>query len=592
MMKKIVWGLCLMGAASPSFAAFFQQTKAASKPVEESPVKVEVQGADGALADNLRAFMPSLRNLTCDSPPERVERFIEASGDKLKAGAEARGYYDAHFALTSAHKGNCWVLNLAVQPGEPVKVTKVEVQVTGDGQGLPRFQEIVAAPLYQSGDVFVHQPYEDLKTKLNRAASSLGFLDAKYTTHEIEVDPDTRQAAVKVQFDTGKRYRIGEVTVAQDVLDDKYLKRYVKVHPGDAYSADDLQAQRGILESSGYYNDVQVHSHYKQAKDGQIPVDIEAPRGKRYTYTGRLGYGSDTGFRAEPEMDIHWVNRKGHSVSVVGKVAQTEDSVTAAYKVPLWKPEHEYASLSAGWKKTNTNGIRSNGFNVGFDYNRRNSHDWQQTAFVNYLDEKTQTGTDPALRSQMTLLGARVKKTQTDDPLFPTHGWQASAEVQGARKGLLSDQSLVQAKLQTKYLQPTVGKDKLILQGTAGSTWSGGQLADIPKTLRFFAGGQTSVRGYDLESIGETDANGVVIGGKNLLVGSVEYEHPFADKWSAAAFVDTGKAFNQWNKVGNKVGEGVGLRWKSPLGPVRADLAVPKGDLRSPHFYLSLGPDL
>jgi translocation and assembly module TamA len=590
-MKKTIWGLCLMGVASPGFAAFFQSAEKPAEAKAESPVKVNVQGADQALADNLKAFMPSLRNLKCDSPSDRVARFIESSSDKLQEGAEALGYYNARFSVTPVTQGNCLALNVAVQPGEPVKVTQVDIQLSGDGKDLPRFREIMAVPPYQAGDVLVHQKYEDFKASLSRTANNLGFFDAEYLTREIQVDPDTRQAQIHLHFDTGKRYRVGKVAVTQDVLDDKHLKRYLRVNEGDDYNVENLLKQQRALEGSGYYSDVQMRGNYQQAEQGAVPVEIEAVRGKRYTYTGKVGVATDTGLRTEAGMDIHWVNAKGHSITTKALVAQNEQSIEGTYKVPLWHPENEYASLSAGWQRSDTNGIKSHGFKTGLDYNRRTKTDWQQTVFVNYLNETTQVTGESEIKSQLTLLGGRVKKTKSDDLLFPTKGWQLSAEVQGARKGILSDQSVLQGKVQGKHLQTFSNKGKLILQAAAGTTLTN-DLNDMPKSLRFFAGGQNSVRGYDFESLGETNAAGEVIGGKHLLTGSVEYEHPVADKWGAAAFVDAGNAFDNTAHMSMKVGAGVGVRWKSPLGPVRADIAVPKDNQSDIHFYFSLGPDL
>ncbi|MBU0653528.1 MAG: autotransporter assembly complex protein TamA [Gammaproteobacteria bacterium] len=590
-MRTVVWGLCLLSMATPGTAAFFQQTEDGAEDKGESPVKVNVQGASEMLAENLKAFMPSLRYLRCDSPADRVDSFIESAEEKMLEGAEAMGYYDARFNITPARQANCLALNVAVQPGEPVKVSQVDVQVTGAGKGLPAFREIVATPPYKPGDVLVHQQYEDFKTSLSRTANSLGFFDAEYLTREILVNPDTRQAQVSLHFDTGQRYQIGKVTVKQDVLDQKYLNRYVRVDEGGAYDVADVLKQQRILEGSGYYSDVQVSSDYQRAQDGKVPVEIEAVRRKRYSYTGKLGYGSDTGVRAETGMDIHWVNNKGHKFSTKGVAGSKEQSVEATYKVPLWEPEHEYASASAGWQKSDNNDIKSEGLKLGIDYNRRNDNDWQQTVFINFLDETTQVNGAPATNAQLTLLGVRVKKTKSDDPLFPAKGWLLAAEVQGSHDKVFSDQSLLQGRVQGKYLQTINSGGKLILQAAAGTT-AISDLADMPKSLRFFAGGQNSVRGYNFESLGETDANGDVIGGKHLLTGSVEYEHPLGGKWSSAAFVDAGNAFDNPSSIDLKVGTGVGVRWRSPLGPVRADIAVPTDNTRDPHFYFSLGPDL
>lgn len=593
-MKKIIWSLCLLSAASPAvgLAAFFQTTDdKASKP-SESPVKVNVQGASEELADNLKAFLPSLRNLKCDSPAERVQRFIDSSHEKLAEGAEAMGYYSAQFNITPTRQANCLALNIAVKAGDPVRVKRVQIDVEGSGKQLPEFQALLAQPPYRAGDILVHQAYEDFKANLTRTANNLGFFDAKYVTREIQVDPDTLEAVVQIAFDTGQRYQVGKVSVEQDVLDDKHLRRYIRVQQGDTYNGEQLLKQQRILEGSGYYSDVQVRGQYQQAEQGQaVPVEIVAQRRKRYSYTGQIGYGTDTGMRTEAGMEAHWVNQKGHKVTAKGRVGEKEQTVEATYKVPLWSPEHEYTSFSAGWQKSDNNDIKSEGFKLGVDYNRRSDDDWQQTIFINYLDETTQVTGEDETRSQMALLGGRVKKTKSNDLLFPSEGWQVLAEVKGARKGILSDQNILQGKVQGKYLHTFDNQGKVIAQGSVGSTLTD-EFDEVPKSLRFFAGGQSSVRGYDFESLGETNSSGEVIGGKHVITSSLEYEHPVADKISAAAFVDAGNAFDDTANLTMKVGAGVGARYKSPLGPIRLDVAVPKDKQSDVHFYFSLGPDL
>lgn len=600
--------LCLFGLPVSGYAAFFQQSEEEPAAEEELPVKVRsIQGASGELAKNLRAYMPSTRRLQCDSPRSRVDLLVESAEEKLHEGAEAVGYYDARFQVTPARQGDCWVLDVTVQPGQPVKVIAVNVRITREGEplearDLDEAQELKELLIlrgrkpYRQGDVLVHQPYEDYKSSLNRAANNLGFFDAEYQAREILVNKQRREATVNLHFELNERYRIGKVAVEQDVLAPKYLQRYLKVEEGKPYNVADLLRQQRVLDGSSYYRDVRVRGLYEQADDGQIPVNISAERRKRYTYTGQFGYGTDTGFRTEASMDIHWVNDKGHKLTTRGQLGQEEQSVEATYKVPLWTPESEYTSLSGGWQHTDNDDIESEAFKLGLEYHRVNRADWQQTLFISYLDETTQVEGEPETHSQLTLLGARVEKTERDDLLFPTKGWQLTAGLQGAHDALLSDQTLLRGELLGKHLttfeQDKGRRSKLILRGSAGALMTD-DFNEVPKSLRFFAGGQNSVRGYDFESLGETDSDGDVIGGKYLLTAGVEYEHPTSvDNLGAAVFVDTGNAFNDTDGLNLETGFGVGVRYKSPLGPIRADLASPVDDPGDIHFYFSLGPDL
>ena len=110
--------------------------------------------------------------------------------------------------------------------------------------------------------------------------------------------------------------------------------------------------------------------------------------------------------------------------------------------------------------------------------------------------------------------------------------------------------------------------------------------------MRFFAGGDESVRGYGYRELGPVDESGHVIGGKYLLTGSIEYQHPVKDKIAVALFMDAGNAFNDW-ETDLKYSAGIGVRWKTPVGRLKADIAVPndqsKDDFR---IHISFGVEI
>lgn len=402
---------------------------------------------------------------------------------------------------------------------------------------------------------------------------------------------DTFKADIDLEYKTGDRYQFGVVTIEQDVLDERYIKRYIRMEQGDTYNSDTLLKQRRLLEASGYYKDVQVSTQFSAAENAQVPVAITALRKERYTYTANLGYATDTNFRIETGMEAHWVNRRGHKLDAKLRLSQNDPAVGMVYKVPLWNPEHEFASFAVDWSRSDNNSVRGKKLQFEVNYNRQNDSGWKQTAFVSFLDESTKVVGNPELHSQLTLLGGRVSKTERDDALFPTEGWRVRAEVKGAYDGLLSDISLLQASLEGKYLYTFEHEGKAILRGEVGASWVD-EFDSLPKSLRFFTGGQNSVRGYNFEAIGDKDIDGNVVGGKHKLVLSAEYEYPITEKISLAAFVDTGSTFDDFNNYSFKTGYGLGARYKSPLGPVRVDLAVPEDDPGDLHFYFSLGPDL
>ncbi|CAA6801124.1 MAG: Unknown protein, partial [uncultured Thiotrichaceae bacterium] len=259
---------------------------------EEPQVKVNFSGAPEELADNLKAHLPSLRRIKCDSDRERVERFIAASGDKLNEGAEAMGYFSARFKSDVVRQGGCWVLNIVVEPGQTVRVRNINILLSGQGKGLEPFKEVISTPPYKQGDVLVSSSYEDFKSSLSSRASQLGFFDATFVKRQIAVNIEALTADVDLQFETGKRYQIGEVKIEQDVLNDSSFERYVRLEQGQVYDSNDLLAQRRLLDASGYYKDVQITNHFMDAKGEEVPVSIKAIRNKRYSYDGKVGYST------------------------------------------------------------------------------------------------------------------------------------------------------------------------------------------------------------------------------------------------------------------------------------------------------------
>jgi translocation and assembly module TamA len=185
---------------------------------------------------------------------------------------------------------------------------------------------------------------------------------------------------------------------------------------------------------------------------------------------------------------------------------------------------------------------------------------------------------------------------KADDRIYTTHGQKIQLNLRGAQKGLGSNTSFLQGQLNGIFIRQLTERGRIILRGEVGMTtipsFLEGEFDQLPPSIRFFAGGDHSVRGYDYKSLGPKNVEGDVIGGKNLLAGSVEYEHRLFDKWGVAAFYDVGNAFDGVSAP-LKHGAGVGVRWLSPVGAVRIDVAVAlsEEDSYPLRLHITVGPD-
>jgi len=170
-------------------------------------------------------------------------------------------------------------------------------------------------------------------------------------------------------------------------------------------------------------------------------------------------------------------------------------------------------------------------------------------------------------------------------------GLRFDVSLRGASKNLVSDTDFLQLQGGVKAITPLGKSNRVIARGRLGTTWTD-EFHQLPSSIRFFAGGAQSVRGYAYQSLGPRDDNGQVIGGQHLMVGSIELEHSLNSKWGAALFYDGGNAIDKFTDKLER-GAGFGLRWKSPVGAVRVDLASAVSRDGHPwRIHFNIGPDL
>ena len=175
--------------------------------------------------------------------------------------------------------------------------------------------------------------------------------------------------------------------------------------------------------------------------------------------------------------------------------------------------------------------------------------------------------------------------------IYPTKGSRLTAEAWLSHELWYSDVTFLQIRLNGKWIFPLAKNGRFLLRLNTGGT-AIGVVDELPASKRFYAGGDQSIRGYDYEELGPLDDHGKNIGGKNLVVGSVEYEHRFLVNWGFAVFYDAGNSFNTFNETIYR-GYGAGIRWRSAVGPVRLDLGWPANKTaKYPRFHLVIGLDL
>ncbi len=282
-------------------------------------------------------------------------------------------------------------------------------------------------------------------------------------------------------------------------------------------------------------------------------------------------------------------NRAGHRYTLDVLLAQVRQHATLDYRIPMGNPQRDWLSLRGGAEREDIDAGVGSVARVG---PRRVRVDGDRTAtrFVDLLIERDEIGGE-SLDTSLVLPGLSWARSYRDDLVRPREGFRLSYGVSVG----VGDLELVQGDFRGKWITALPWDARVILRGRVGITLEDHEFAKVPLSLRYFSGGDNSVRGYDYESLGPRNAAGELVGGNRILEGSVEYEHPLTESWSVAAFVDAGNAFSGSDFDARK-GAGIGARWFTPIGPVRLDVAWPldtlPGEDDGPRLHISLGPDL
>ncbi len=557
----------------------------------EMNVSIEIEGLSAELEQNVRLFLSIEQQrehaLLND---RRLRRLHQKAQDEINLALQPFGYYRPLITSSLARDDDgSWRARYIIDPGPAMLIEQFQMTVNPGLREDEIFAEYIDQLSLQSGDRLVHADYESIKSRLLRLAVERGYFDARFRQSRIEVDLQAYQANIIIDFDAGVRYRFGALNIPRSVIKPELLQRFIDFETGQPYHFDQLIRLRQALNDSDFFQTVQVSPGEPDSESQQVPIDIILTRRKPNRYTLGLGYGTDTGARAGLGWQKPLVNTSGHSLRTDLKVSEIENSLSVEYAIPVLDPRRDRLVLSAGLVDEETDTSSSRVDTVGGSLNRGRGK-WRETLSLEYQREDF-TVADTRDSTTLLIPGASWSRIWGGNQIFTLDGIRLDLAVQGAREQWLSDLSFVQLQGGIKLIQKLSASNRLIARGRLGSTWTE-EFDELPSSVRFFAGGAQSVRGYAYESLGPEDENGEIEGGRHLAVGSIEFDHALRGNWGVALFYDVGNAINNRDDE-LEHGAGFGLRWKSPIGPVRFDLASAISRDGDPwRLHINIGPDL
>lgn len=521
----------------------------------------------------------------------RIRQLHVEAPEEIRTALQPFGYYRPVIVPTlEREKDGSWLARYEIDAGPELRYGSVTLEVSGEGAEL--FRSLVGSFPVVKGAIANHAVYEAAKKAFEDLAGENGYVKAAFTVHRLEVDLEAYTATAVLHFETGRQFLFGEVRFHEDFLDLPVIQGYVTWQEGDRLRLSELLKMQDSLSNAPYFSRVEVEMRVEEAVDGRVPIDVTLTASKPRRYSFGVGYGTDTGFRGNFGVELRRLNRKGHHAAVEGKLSLLENSLSAHYLIPGPYPRTDVLALTAAYADLQPATSKSRMFLVGPSYARARGR-WHQTLSLLYQRDTFTVGVDSGTSSLLTpeLSFSRVV---ADDRLETRNGHRLQLDARGAVENVLSSATFFQVRLAGKVIRSLGARWRVLGRAEIG-VLATSAFRQLPPRVRYFAGGDLSVRGFSYNTLGSLDEAGNVVGGRFLRVASVETDYKILDRWGGfriAGFVDVGNATLDFGAI-VKTSVGTGLRWRSPIGVVRGDVAFAVSEPGPPlKLHLNIGPDL
>lgn len=578
-MKKKSLKLTALFLALSCFPAFAEQT-----------VDIEVQGIRGFRAVRNTDLNVNLINKEEMDGSERYQHLVTKAVDR---GLRVFGYYESSVRFERKQRqGKRDLLIAHVTPGEPTKIAGTDVQIEGEAAQDENFNAL-RKNLPKDGVLVEHQTYDDYKTAISRLALNRGYFDGNFKISRLEISPEAHQAWWRMLFDSGVRYHYGNITFSHSQIRDDYLNNILNIKSGDPYLMNNLSDLTSDFSSSNWFSSVLVQPNINHKSK---TVDIEIilyPRKKNAMELG-VGFATDGGVHGQIGWTKPWINSRGHSLRSNLYLSAPKQTLEATYRMPLLKnPLNYYYDFAVGWEGEKENDTNTRVLTLSALRYWNNAHGWQ---YFGGLRTRYDSFTQADITDKTLLLYPTVGFTRTRlrGGSFATWGDVQKITFDLSKRIWLSESSFIKVQASSAWVRTYAENHRIVARAEIGYLHTK-DIEKIPPTLRFFAGGDRSVRGYGYKKIAPKNKNGKLVGGSRLLTASLEYQYQVYPNWWAATFADSGLAADNYTAKELRYGAGVGVRWASPVGAIKFDIATPirdKDNSKNIQFYIGLGTEI
>lgn len=555
----------------------------------QAQTKLKIVGLSGALEQNVDVFVAQYDAADISGSL----RFQMSLQQDIETALQALGYYHSEVAFTLSEGQSKATLNVTVNPGEPVKIKTADIILSGDAANDKDFDIVLGQQAPKVGDTLHHGKYERLKSELRSLALRKGYFDADFSQSRLEVIPELYQANIYLHFDSGTRYKFGAVTFSGQQIQDKWMQPLIPFEPGAPYLASELGEFNQILANTNWFSSIAIEGATEQIDDYTLPIIVKLePRLRNSVETG-IGYSQEVGPRLKLSWFKPWLNDRGHSLNADLILSGEEQNIEARYKMPLADSPSDFYQFqySVGVKEySRQNNVRTKVSNVAAERHWLLESDWYRIASFRWLYEEA-TEFEQTNTSNILMPGLSFNRLRQSGGQMPRSADRLLFTVEVSDKYWGSDANFVRMRGRAGWISSVGNNHRFVTRADAGAV-VGAALEDLPPSLRFFAGGDNNLRGYGYESLPLQDDSTIIVGGLYMATASVEYQYRVRGNWWLASFFDYGSAWSDSPEF--KRGVGLGVRWGSPVGPVRLDFGygLDSGERKAFKIHFALGPEL
>jgi translocation and assembly module TamA len=518
-----------------------------------------------------------------------LQRLVAEARLDIERAVAAEGYFSPTVRTAIEREDKGTVVRIVVDPGPRTVVSGVDLRFRGpvaetDPDGQARMAAVRSAWKLPAGEPFRQEDWDAAKRGAVTELSRVRYAAASITHSEARVDPEQRSVALQIELESGPPFRVGETGVSGT---SRYPASIVEnlnpIKAGETYDASRLALfQRRLLET-GYFGTVQIRVPPDPAKADAVPVEVTVTEARSQRIDTGVSFSTD----ARLGVQLNYTNQDLFDSALRLRSQLKADAKAQVFDTSVDTPPRPggvWNTVNAKYQQTDIQNQRTREEVVGVSYNWGVETTPSHISLSAHAERQIIEGSNTEHNNAL-FLNYRTTFRMTDDPLLPRRGLLGIINLGTSVPGLAT-QDFMRATAKAHFLLP-LGKQADVALRAEGGIVAANSRFGVPSSFLFRTGGDQTVRGYEFESIGVRQGNAIV-GGRYLALASAEYTWWFKEDWGAAVFVDAGDAFDNRSAIDVKVGYGIGARWRSPIGPFRADLAYGQ-DTGKVRMHFSVG---